>query len=844
MDHPCTPHTAQEVADELGSTRNIAQEHLARLTEQGTLGSKIVGDTRIWWRLADRTHREAELRRERELTEQLLKTAPVAISVQNAAGETILANQRSQDLLGLSEREILDEPEDIDEWKIFDATGDVLNPKDTPSARVHQTGEPVFNEEVAIRRPSGEQMWFSVNAAPMFDANGNLDRVVSAGEDITELKSRERQLEHRKSELETELSEILGRISDGFYALDDEWCFTHINSRAEEILRRTGADLLGKRIWSEFPEANDGLFSKRLREAMDTQEPVSFEMYSERVDAWLEVNAYPSETGLSVYFRDISLRVERERQLERYEKIIETIQDGVYAVNANNRFTMVNDAYAQMVEYPREELIGMHSSMIVDTETIESAQQIQQRLGGGETETAKLEADMRTATGDTIRAEATLAHLPGVGESCERVGVVRDVSDRVARERTLKSYARQQRAVSELGQLALENPELDDLFTHAAQLVADVLDADYCKVLELDAAAECLQVRHGVGWRDGVVGSVSVSSVEPESQASYTLLSGEPVVVTDLPNDTRFSGPHLLTSHGVTSGVSSIIGSIESPWGILGVHDTAQRSFTEEDVSFVQSVANILAEAIERHRYQDELEALIEELKESNERLEQFAYIASHDLQEPLRMVSNYLQLIERRYSGALDEDGREFIEFAVDGAERMRTMINDLLRYSRVDTETEPFEPTDSEAVVERVLSNLQMQIEQTGIEVAVESLPTVIADRNQLEQVFQNLLSNAIKYRSDEAPRVEIDVTERETDWLFAISDNGIGIAADRQDRIFEVFRRLHSREEYPGTGIGLALCRKIVERHDGRIWVESTPGEGSTFYFTLPRVEAHHE
>ncbi|WP_332897150.1 PAS domain S-box protein [Haladaptatus sp. CMSO5] len=844
MDHPCTPHTAQEVADELGSTRNIVQEHLARLTERGTLGSKIVGDTRIWWRLADRTHREAELRRERELTEQLLKTAPVAISVQNAAGETILANRRAQNLLGLSEREILDEPEDIDEWEIFDANGDVLNPKDKPATRVQQTGEPVFNEEIAIRRPSGEQMWFSVNAAPMFDANGNLDRVVSAGEDITELKKRERQLEHRKSELETELSEILGRISDGFYALDDQWCFTHVNGRAEEILQHTETELLGTQIWMAFPNAEDGPFWEQVHNAMDTQEPVSFEVHDAGVDRWLEVNAYPSKTGLSVYLRDISQRVQREHQLERYEKIFETIQDGVYSVDEDNRFTMVNDAYAEMIEYSPEELIGAHSSTVVDAETTAAAQEIKQNLERGEAETAKLEADVHTASGRTIRAEATFALLPADGDSYERVGVVRDISDRVARERTLQSYARQQRAVSELGQLALENPDLDDLFTHAAQLVVDVLDTDYCKVLELDAAAERLLVRHGVGWRDGVVGSVSVSSVEPESQASYTLLSGEPVVVTDLPNDTRFSGPHLLTSHGVTSGVSTIIGSLESPWGILGAHDTAQQSFTEEDVSFVQSVANILAEAIERHRYQDELEALIEELKESNERLEQFAYIASHDLQEPLRMVSNYLQLIERRYSDTLDEDAREFIEFAVDGAERMRAMINDLLRYSRVDTETEPFEPTASEAVVERVLSNLQMQIEQTGIEVTVESLPTVIADRNQLEQVFQNLLSNAIKYRSDEAPRVEIDVTERETDWLFAISDNGIGIAADRQERIFEVFRRLHSREEYPGTGIGLALCRKIVERHDGRIWVESTPGEGSTFYFTLPRVEAHHE
>ncbi|WP_390201258.1 PAS domain S-box protein [Haladaptatus sp. GCM10026878] len=844
VDTKYAPLTAQEVADGLGTTHKIAREHLARLTEQGTLGSKRVGDTRVWWLLADRTHREADLRRERELTDQLLKTAPVAISVKNAAGETIVANRRAQDLLGLSEREILDKPEDVDEWDIFDATGEPLDPEDTPAARVYQTGNPVFNEEVAIRRPSGEQMWFSVNAAPIFDDDGTLDRVVSAGEDITELKKRERQLEQRKSDLETELSEILGRISDGFYALDNQWCFIHVNSRAEEILQHTATDLLGTQIWTAFPDAEDSLFWEQVHEAMDSQEPVSFEVHEAHEDRWLEVNAYPSKTGLSVYLKDISQRVHREHQLERYEKIFETIQDGVYSVDNDNRFTMVNDAYLEMVEYPREELIGAHSSTVVETETTETAQEIQQSLESDEVESSKLEADLYTSSGRTIRAEATFALLPGDGDGYERVGVVRDVSDRVARERALTARARQQKAVSELGQLALENSDLDDLFKQASQRVAAVLENDYCKVLELDATAEHLLLRQGVGWRDGIVGTATVSSVEAESQASYTLLSEGPVIVTDLENDTRLSGPELLTSHGITSGISTIIGSLEAPWGILGTHATEKKLFTDEDISFIQSVANILAEAIERQRYEDELEALVEALGESNERLEQFAYIASHDLQEPLRMISNYLQLIESRYRDELDDDARDFIDFAVDGAERMREMVNGLLKYSRVDTETEPFEPTDIEAVVERVLANLQLPIEQHAIEVAVEPLPTVYGDRKQFEQLFQNLVSNAIKYRSDTSPQIEIGVTERETDWLFAISDNGIGIDTDHHERIFEVFRRLHSHEEYAGTGIGLALCRKIVERHSGRIWVESAPNEGSTFYVTIPRTEVSNE
>lgn len=244
--------------------------------------------------------------------------------------------------------------------------------------------------------------------------------------------------------------------------------------------------------------------------------------------------------------------------------------------------------------------------------------------------------------------------------------------------------------------------------------------------------------------------------------------------------------------------------------------------------------------AIERHQYEAELTATVDE---SNERLEQFAYLSSHDLQEPLRMISNYLQLLDNRYRDDLDEDAREFIDYAVDAADRMREMIDDLLAYSRVESHAEPFEPTDCNAVVDRVREQLQLQIEENDAELVVGDLPTIVADDNQLEQVFQNLISNAIKYRRDAPPRIEIDATRRGTEWLFRVEDNGIGIEPRYTDQIFEVFKRLHTHEAYQGTGIGLALCEKIVDRHDGRIWVESDSGEGSTFFFTVPTGGEDH-
>ncbi|WP_225336504.1 PAS domain-containing sensor histidine kinase [Halomicrobium urmianum] len=241
----------------------------------------------------------------------------------------------------------------------------------------------------------------------------------------------------------------------------------------------------------------------------------------------------------------------------------------------------------------------------------------------------------------------------------------------------------------------------------------------------------------------------------------------------------------------------------------------------------------VIRDVTERHEYQRKLE-------ESNERLEQFAYAASHDLQEPLRMVSSYLQLIESRYADELDEDGREFIEFAVDGAERMRGMIEGLLEYSRVETRGDPFEPVDLDDVLAEVRDDLQMKTAESDAEITTEPLPTVEGDPDQLRQVFQNLLDNAMEYSGDEPPRIKVDAAERGDEWIVSVSDEGIGIDPDDSDRVFQVFQRLHSQDDHAGTGIGLALSRRIVERHSGEIWVESEPGEGSTFRFTLPRSE----
>ena len=239
----------------------------------------------------------------------------------------------------------------------------------------------------------------------------------------------------------------------------------------------------------------------------------------------------------------------------------------------------------------------------------------------------------------------------------------------------------------------------------------------------------------------------------------------------------------------------------------------------------------------------DALEVQARDLSRSNEELEQFAYVASHDLQEPLRMISSYTQLLGRRYGDKLDGDAKEFMEFIVDGAARMKQLIEDLLAYSRVGTRGHDFEPADSGAALAKALANLRGAQESSGAKVTHDAMPEVIADGAQLTQLFQNLLGNAMKFHGDEPPRIHVGAETRDEVWVFTVRDNGIGLDTQYADRIFMMFQRLHNKAEYPGTGIGLAICKKIVDRHGGRIWVESTPGKGCTFGFTLPRTHGGH-
>ncbi|WP_440951417.1 sensor histidine kinase [Methanosphaerula subterraneus] len=345
---------------------------------------------------------------------------------------------------------------------------------------------------------------------------------------------------------------------------------------------------------------------------------------------------------------------------------------------------------------------------------------------------------------------------------------------------------------------------------------------------------------------DGRVASMNPAAerILGKSQAEFTNLTSEDTEHHTIREDgTKFPGPEhpamvaLRTGQELENVVMGVFNPREQGYRWISI-DAVPLFRPGEETPY--QVYTIFDDITERRKAEEVLRGYGERLQASNEELQLFAYVASHDLQEPLRNIVSFSQLLNQRYRGRLDADADEYIRFIIEGGKRMQMLIQDLLQLSRVETSAMPLVPADTQRIVADTLGTMKTLIHEAGATVTVEDLPPVMADATQLEQVFANLVGNALKYRRPGVPPViRISAERTEKCWRFAVEDNGIGIAPEFFDRIFVIFQRLHTRDEYEGTGIGLAIVKKIVERHGGRVRVESTPGEGSTFFFTLPAV-----
>ncbi len=398
-----------------------------------------------------------------------------------------------------------------------------------------------------------------------------------------------------------------------------------------------------------------------------------------------------------------------------------------------------------------------------------------------------------------------------------------------------RTLARENQILGEIGRIISSSLDINEVYSGFADQVRRLIDFDRLSIslVNLDDYTFTNAYILGEDVEGRQVGDVVSLEGTVTSEA---VRSRRAMIIQGDPMDLKEQYPNLL---GFPSIILAPLIYRRQLFGVLNARSTKVNAYREEDAEILSRVASQITPAIANSLLYADIVRTQGDLARSNSDLEQFAYAASHDLQEPLRTITAYLGLVKDRYADDLDDTAQEFIDFAVDGAERMRTLINDLLEYSRVNVQEKPLESVSCDDALNAALRSLNQAIERNGAVVKTSPLPVITGDESQLNRLFQNLLSNALKFRGDRNPVIQVWAELQGEEWVFSVQDNGIGIAPEFQEKVFGMFSRLHSRAQYEGTGVGLALCSKIAQRHGGRIWVESDVGKGATFRFNIPVV-----
>ena len=619
------------------------------------------------------------------------------------------------------------------------------------------------------------------------------------------------------SQAEARYRGLLEAAPDAMVVVDGGGEIVLVNAQAEKQFGYSRDDLVGQPVTNIIPEGfAERIVADDLRSAADARAQVigtGIELVARRRNGTefpIEIMLSPLDSAegilVTAAIRDISARKASEEALRRTSSYLKNLIDYANAPiivwKPDQRITRFNRAFERLTQRRADEVIGRQLGVLFpDQDRAASLAAIELAVRGTGLESHEIM--ILRADGDV---RAVLWSSANIYDTANGGGLL---------------------AVIAQGQDITERREAERRVVQAEARYRGLLEAAPDAMVVVDGGGEIVlvnaQAEKQFGYsRDDLVGQ-PVTNIIPEGFA-------ERIVADDLRSaaDARAqvigTGIELVARrrNGTEFPIEIMLSPLDSAEGILvtaAIRDISARKASEEA-----------------------LRGKIEELARSNEELDQFAYIASHDLQEPLRMVSSYTQLLSRRYKGRLDSDADDFIAFAVDGAGRMQRLIEDLLAYSRVGTDGAELVGTSSEDALRRALANLRRLIEESGAVVTHDPLPDVCADETELVQVFQNLVGNALKYRGREVPKVHISAAIDGVDrWSFAVTDAGIGIDPEQFERIFEMSQRLHTQEEYPGTGIGLAICKRIVERHGGTISVDSQPGRGSTFHFTLVAADA---
>ncbi len=737
----------------------------------------------------------------------LLEAAPDAMVVVNQGGEIVLLNLQAEKQFGYRRDELVGQkvttiiPEGFAERLIADGT------RTAAEALAQQIGTGI---ELYGLRKNGSEFPIEIMLSPLESAEGIL--VTAAIRDISVRKEAEKHL----ARMEGRYRGLLEAAPDAMVVVNKAGEIVLLNVQAEKQFGYRRDELVGQKVTNIIPEGfaerliADGLRS--TEDALAQQIGTGIELTGRRKngsDFPIEIMLSPLESSegilVTAAIRDISVRKEAEKHLARlegrYRGLLEAAPDAMVVVNQTGEIVLLNVQAENQFGYSRDELVGQKviniipegfAERIIADGTRSAAEALAQQIGTG------IELYGRRKDGSDFPIEIMLSPL----ESAEGILVtaaIRDISVRKEAEKHLAQMEGRYRGLLEAA------PDAMVVVNRRGEIVL------------LNVQAEKQFGYH----RDELVGQ-KMKNIIPEGFAERLIADGlrspEDALAQKIGTGIELSGRR---KDGSDFPIELMLSPLESAEGILVT--AAIRDIT-------------MRKAAETHLLQK-----VEELNRSNEELGQFAYIASHDLQEPLRMVASYTQLLSRRYAGKLDADADEFIAFAVDGASRMQRLIQDLLAFSRIGTKGADLIDNSSEEAMQQALINLRTVIGDSGALVTHDPLPPVLADEMQLIQLFQNLVGNAIKYQRPGVPQVHVSAAKNvEKKWVFSVKDNGLGIDSQYFERIFGMFQRLHKREEFAGTGIGLAICKKIVERHGGTISVESQMGQGSTFRFTLEGTE----
>jgi PAS domain S-box-containing protein len=755
-----------------------------------------------------RTDAEEALRQNEERWRAIVNSANEGILVYDRDLKVVAGNQAAERIIGLPLAEIIGASGFTSLLPCVHPDGRPVTSEERPTRIMVRTGKPLSGHVIGIKRPGGAHTWLSVNTGFLRrPESDDWYGVVSTFTDITAQRNAEQALR----ESEERYRRTFELAGSGLTQVGLDGRFMKVNRALSEILGYAEGELIGMSVKDiSHPQDRDAVDERRKQLWSGAVDSVELEKRYLRKDggtiwAHVAIAMERDAAGKPLYaisvFDDITERKEIDAALreseERYRRTFELAGSGVAHIGLDRKFIRVNRRLCEILGYPEHELIGMTGRQISHPEDLDVINKERAKMERGEVDHVRVEKRYVRKDGAAvwISFSMVVAHDEH-GHPMYEIAIFDDITERKAAEAAVRESEARFRSLTQLSSdwyweqdenfgLKFMSRRMGERtgLEAAAFTGRKRWDQPALNLTDADWAAHKAQLERHEPFRD-----FEMERANPAGGTRWISVSGEPIFDAR----GRFTGYR---------GVGSDI--------------TARK----------QAEADLAKKA--------------EELERSNAELEQFAYVASHDLQEPLRMVSSYTQLLGRRYADKLKEgDAQEFMHYIVDGAARMKQLIEDLLAYSRVGTKGKEFRPVPIETSLKRAIGNLRAAIEESSAAVTWDPLPTVDVDEMQLAQLFQNLMGNALKFRGQGVPRIHVSAEEKEGEWHLTIADNGIGIEPQYFERIFMLFQRLHTMGEYPGTGIGLAICKKVVERHGGRIWVTSTPGEGSQFHFTLPK------